>query len=299
MYLDTPPTIVPTRVFSEVPDRLRKRQVGEVAGGRWQGDAAIDCLIEGPCFDAEGNLFLVDIPYGRIFRVTPGGDWSVVAEYDGEPNGLRLMADGRIAVADYKQGILSLEPGSGKITPIVSRYRSERLKGPNDLIVAGNGDIYFTDQGQTGLHDPTGRVFRLRPSGQMDCILSNGPSPNGLVLTPDEKFLFVAMTRDNSVWRLPVLPDGTTMKVGRFSQYFGIIGPDGMAVDSESNVFVAHASLGSIFVHNKYGELIARIVSCRGRMITNLAFGGPDRKTIFITESETGSVLAADWPIPG
>jgi gluconolactonase len=209
------------------------------------------------------------------------------------------MADGTIAVADYKQGILSLDPGSGTITPIVSRYRSERLKGPNDLIVARNGDIYFTDQGQTGLHDPTGRVFRLRANGQMDCILSNGPSPNGLVLTPDEKFLFVAMTRDNSVWRLPVLPDGTTMKVGRFSQYFGTIGPDGMAVDSESNVFVAHASLGSIFVHNRYGELIARIASCRGRMVTNLAFGGPDRKTIFITESETGSVLAADWPIPG
>jgi gluconolactonase len=299
MYLDTPPKIVPTRVFSEVPEHLRKRQAGEVAGGRWQGDAAIDCLIEGPCFDAEGNLFLVDIPYGRIFRVTSGGDWSVVAEYDGEPNGLRLMADGRIAVADYKQGILSLDPGSGTITPIVSRYRSERLKGPNDLIVARNGDIYFTDQGQTGLHDPTGRVFRLRANGQMDCILSNGPSPNGLVLTPDEKFLFVAMTRDNSVWRLPVLPDGTTMKVGRFSQYFGTIGPDGMAVDSESNVFVAHASLGSIFVHNPHGELIARIASCRGRMVTNLAFGGPDRKTIFITESETGSVLAADWPIPG
>jgi gluconolactonase len=299
MYLDTPPKIVPTRVFSEVPEHLRKRQAGEVAGGRWQGDAAIDCLIEGPCFDAEGNLFLVDIPYGRIFRVTSGGDWSVVAEYDGEPNGLRLMADGRIAVADYRQGILSLDPGSGTITPIVSRYRSERLKGPNDLIVARNGDIYFTDQGQTGLHDPTGRVFRLRANGQMDCILSNGPSPNGLVLTPDEKFLFVAMTRDNSVWRLPVLPDGTTMKVGRFSQYFGTIGPDGMAVDSESNVFVAHASLGSIFVHNPHGELIARIASCRGRMVTNLAFGGPDRKTIFITESETGSVLAADWPIPG
>jgi gluconolactonase len=299
MYLDTPPRIVPTRVFSEVPDHFRKRQVGEVAGGRWQGDAAIDCLIEGPCFDAEGNLFLVDIPYGRIFRVTPSGDWTVVVEYDGEPNGLRLMADGSIAVADYKQGILSLDPASGTLTPIVSRYRSERLKGPNDLIVARNGDIYFTDQGQTGLHDPTGRVFRLRPNGQMDCMLSNGPSPNGLVLTPDEKFLFVAMTRDNSIWRLPVLPDGMTMKVGRFSQYFGTIGPDGMAVDSESNVFVAHASLGSVFVHNKYGELIARIVSCRGRMITNLAFGGPDRKTIFITESETGSVLAADWPVPG
>ncbi|MFX8156757.1 SMP-30/gluconolactonase/LRE family protein, partial [Acinetobacter baumannii] len=79
--------------------------------------------------------------------------------------------------------------------------------------------------------DPTGRVYRLRPDGRLDCLLSNGPSPNGLVLTPDESALFVAMTRDNAVWRLPLLADGSTSKVGRFAQFYGTSGPDGMAMD--------------------------------------------------------------------
>ena len=181
---------------------------------------------------------------------------------------------------------------------VVTRYRSERLKGPNDLIVARNGDVYFTDQGQTGLHDPTGRVFRLRADGQLDCVLANGAGPNGLALSVDEKILYVAMTRDNALWRVPLLPDGTTMKVGRFCSYFGVVGPDGVLIDSAGNILVAHASLGCVFVHDRHGELIARIVSCRGRTVTNLAFG-PDRKTLFITESETGSILVADWLVPG
>jgi gluconolactonase len=300
LFLGSQPRVIETRVISEVPAKLRKQASGDpIAGGRWQEGGHIDCLIEGPCFDRDGNLYMVDIPYGRIFRMAPDGEWTVVVSYDGEPNGLRFLPDGRLAIADYKHGILSLDLQTREIAPIVTRYRSERLKGPNDLVVSKAGDIYFTDQGQTGLHDPTGRVFRLRQTGELDCILSNGPSPNGLVLTSNEKFLFVAMTRDNSIWRLPLTADGGTMKVGRFSQYFGIVGPDGVALDQDGNLFVAHASLGQVFVHDKHGELIARIVSCRGRMITNLTFGGPDRTTVFITESETGSILSAEWPIPG
>jgi gluconolactonase len=99
---------------------------------------------------------------------------------------------------------------------VLARRNSERFKGPNDLVFARNGDLYFTDQGQTGLHDPTGactgcarRPARL-PARQR-------PSPNGLALSPDEEVLFVAMTRDNAVWRLPLLPDGSTAKVGRFA----------------------------------------------------------------------------------
>jgi len=294
------PELIETRVFCELPSHLRNpRAADDVAGGRWQGGAPMDSLIEGPCFDSAGNLFLVDIPNGRILRVTACGDWSVVVQYDGEPNGLRRLSDGTFVIADYKNGLLRLDAAAGKITPLATRYHSERFKGPNDLIVARSGDIYFTDQGQSGLHSPTGRVFRLRTDGQLDCLLSNGPSPNGLVLSADEKILFVAMTRDNAVWRLPLLSDGTTAKVGHFTQYHGAGGPDGMALDADGNIFVAHASLGYVFVHNKHGDLIALISSCRERMITNLAFGGRDRKTIYITESETGTVLLADWYCAG
>ncbi|MDB5411941.1 MAG: SMP-30/Gluconolaconase/LRE domain protein [Rubritepida sp.] len=288
------PRVIATRVFTEVPAALRRNVVTDWSRANKFGQPS-DCFLEGPCFDREGNLLVTDIPHGRIFRVSPAGEWALLAEYDGEPNGLALHPDGkRVFIADYKQGILSLDLATGTVTPTLSRRNSERFKGPNDLIFARNGDLYFTDQGQTGLHDPTGRVYRLRPGGELDCLLSNGPSPNGLALSPDEKVLFVAMTRDNAVWRLPLLPDGTTTKVGRFASFYGVAGPDGMKTDAKGNLLVAHASLGCIFVISPRGEQIARIESCRGAVTTNLAFG-PDGKTVFITESETGTILAADW----
>ncbi|CAJ0732039.1 SMP-30/gluconolactonase/LRE family protein [Ralstonia mannitolilytica] len=141
---------------------------------------------------------------------------------------------------------------------------------------------------------PTGRVYRLRADGRLDCLLSNGPSPNGLALTPDESALFVAMTRDNAVWRLPLLADGSTSKVGRFAQFHGTSGPDGMAMDPVGNLLVAHASLGAVFALSPHGEPLARIASCRGRSTTNVALT-PDGQGIVITESATGTVLQAGW----
>jgi gluconolactonase len=294
-----PPRAIATRVHAEVPTALRRDVVTEWSRANKFGQSS-DCFLEGPCFDAQGRLHVTDIPHGRIFRLDAPGEWSLVAEYDGEPNGLALHPDGkRMFIADYKQGILALDLATGAVTPALARRNSERFKGPNDLIFARNGDLYFTDQGQTGLHDPTGRVYRLRPGGGLDCLLANGPSPNGLALSPDEKVLFVAMTRDNAVWRLPLMPDGTTTKVGRFASFQGVAGPDGMAMDNSGNLFVAHASLGCIFVVSPRGQTIASLESCRGAVTTNLAFGGPEGKTVFITESETGTVLTAEWDEKG
>lgn len=168
-----------------MPAELRRSVVSEWSRANKRG-LPVDSFLEGPCFDRDGNLYVTDIPHGRIFRVSPEGRWTCIAEYDGEPNGLALHPAGdRFFIADYKQGILSLDLGSRQIAPVLTRRNSERFKGPNDLVFARNGDLYFTDQGQSGVHDPTGRVYRLRPDGRLDLLLSNGPSPNGLVLSSD------------------------------------------------------------------------------------------------------------------
>jgi gluconolactonase len=293
------PPVVKTVVHTAMPDTLRKFGVVSEWSRANKGGEPVDCFIEGPCFDPQGNLYIVDIPHGRIFQITPSLDWRVIAEYDGEPNGLAWHPQHQLIIADYKNGVMKLDPAQGEVKPLLARRISERFKGVNDLIVASNGDIYFTDQGQTGLHDPTGRVFRLTAAGRLDCLIHNGPSPNGLVLDAKEKVLFVAMTRDNAVWRLPLLPDGSTSKVGRFAQFYGTSGPDGLTIDADGNLFVAHASLGAVFVLNAHGEPLAKIESCKGRTITNVTFGGSEHSTLFITDSSTGSVLRADWNVRG
>ena len=285
-------------MFARLPDRLRikDRRSGWAFG---KGSDQLHSFLEGPCFDRAGNLYVTDIPYGRIMRVSPDAEWAVVAEYDGWPNGLAIHKDGRIFIADHKRGIMTLDAASGRVEPVLEHVRRERFKGTNDLTFASNGDLYFTDQGQTGLQDPSGRVYRLRASGEVDCLIDNVPSPNGLVLSKDEKTLFVAVTRANQIWRLPLHADGTTTKVGVFINMSGGSGPDGMALADDGSLVVAHVGLGAIWIFNKLGEPLCRVVSREDLSTTNVAFGGQDKKTLFITESDSGTILAADVGIAG
>jgi gluconolactonase len=294
------PQLIRAEVYTEMPDKFRRKGVAsEWSAINRVGRPPVDCFIEGITFDLQSNMYVVDIPFGRLFKISPAKEWTQLAEWDGEPNGMALHPNGKFYITDYKQGLLIFDPTTGKMTTFLGRRSSEHFKGLNDLTFAKNGDIYMTDQGQTGLQDPTGRVYRLRTNGQLDLLLSTGVSPNGLVLDATETVLFVSMTRDNAVWRVPLYPDGTTGKVGRFVTFYGVSGPDSLAMDEAGNLIVPHASLGSVFVVNPDGEPVARVLSPRGKTTTNVKFGGPDRKTMFITESSTGSILSAPWTTPG
>ena len=161
-------------------------------------------------------------------------------------------------------GIMEFDAKAGRMKPVLTSRNSESFRGCNDLHIASNGDIYFTDQGQTGLHDPTGRVYRFSGNGRLDCLIDTGVSPNGLVLDPAEAVLFVAMTRDNAVWRLPFMKDGSVSKVGRFCSLFGAAVPTASPWTRPGGCCRA-ASLGHVFVFAPNGELIVRIKSCAGR----------------------------------
>jgi len=295
-----PPQIIETEIFARLPEKFRRKDKDNPWVIVNRRGMPADSFLEGPSFDRDGQLYIVDIPYGRVFRISPAGEFTLVAEYDGEPNGLKIAKDGRIVITDYRHGLMLLDPASGKVSSLLERRWSERFKGVNDLVFAKNGDIYFTDQGQTGMHDPTGRVYRLRVDGTLDLLLGNVPSPNGLVLNGAEHILYVAATRGNNVWRVPLMPDGTVSKVGIFVQLSGSLGgPDGMAMDQDDNLAIAHAGLGTVWIFSRMGEPLYRVKSCAGLATTNVAYGGPDNKTLYITESETGSILQARLPVAG
>jgi gluconolactonase len=299
--LYAPPAEHTCEIFTTLPAELQRPQARSDWGDANKPGQPVPGFLEGPVFDKAGNLYVTDIPYGRIFRIDPQGGWTLIAEYDGEPNGMKFQPDGRLWITDYRRGLLALDLAGGAKQPVsvLPRRNSESFKGLNDLCVLPDGTVYFTDQGQTGMHDPSGRVYRLSPGGRLDCLLSNGPSPNGIVMDRAKSVLFIAMTRANAVWRAPVLADGGVSKVGVFAQLYGVSGPDGMALDVEGNLFVAHASLGAVFVYSPHGECIARLKSPHGGSVTNLAFGGPENRDIYITESGRCAVLRIRWHAAG
>jgi gluconolactonase len=302
MYFGPPPQIIEAQLFSTVPESLRNAKP-RVKSGQPR------CFLEGPSFDRAGNLYVVDIRFGRILRASPAGEWEAVAEYDGEPNGLKIHQDGRIFVADRKLGIVQIDPVRGTAESVLSGpSKDERFKGLNDLIFAANGDLYFTDQGKTGLQDPTGRVYRFNlKTGQLQCLIGNIPSPNGLVFNVRETALFVAVTRAASVWRIPLSQPGTetaewsSNPIGAVSQFTQLFtpGPDGLALDAEGNLVIAHPTAGFVWVISKFGVPLFQIKSCMKEMTTNIAYGGPDNKTLFIVESKSASILTARLPAPG
>ena len=295
-----PLEIIKAEVFASMPAKFRKKGRTAWSDANRQG-AEVECFLEGPSFDRQGNLWIVDIPFGRIFRISPQGEWELIVQYDGWPNGLKFHKDGRIFLCDYKKGVLALDPKTAKIEPVVETVYSEGFKGVNDLHFASNGDLYFTDQGQTGIGDPSGRVYRLRANGALDRLCDNVPSPNGITLSTTEKHCYVGVTRSNSVWRLPLMADGSVSKTGVAVQLSGgAAGPDGIEMDSENGLVVCHLGVGVWrFDANMLPTHLVHSDGKHHHHLDNCAFGGPDRKTLYITEALSGDVLMAKMPVAG
>ena len=299
MFLLNLPTVRSLELFSSMPDKFRRTGVRSDWADVNQGGRLADSFLEGPVFDVQGNLYVTDIPFGRVFRIDPRGEWDLVAQWDGEPNGMKFLNINQLLVTDYRNGLVVLDVQSGQVRPYLERRNSERFKGVNDLVFDSKGNLYFTDQGQTGLHDPTGRVYRLATDGRLDLLLSNVPSPNGIVLSNDERFLFVAATRGNCVWRMPLLADGSVSKVGQFFTSYGPSGPDGLAMDESGRLLVANPGLAYIWVLGSRAEPEEVLTGPAGASLTNLAFSSAERTKLFCTDSTHGNVLCLNMTKAG
>ena len=149
------PKVIETKIFATVPAELLLPDCDSKFTRDIFHGQRIGSFLEGPSFDRAGNLFMVDIAHGRIFRLSPKGDWSVVTQYDGFPNGLKIHKDGRLFVSDRANGILIVDPVTGNVETFIGPDRLPGYKGCNDLFFASNGDLYFTP----------GRDRTARPDG--------------------------------------------------------------------------------------------------------------------------------------
>lgn len=279
--------------FTSVPAELQIVTGRSVWGGLHRNDPTPRSFLEGPVLDGEGGLYMVDVAWGRILHADKTGDMRVVFQYDGEPNGLGWSGD-ELLIADYKNGLMALAGLSDadvRLTHKALRYGQERFKGLNDLCVADDGRVFFTDQGATGLHDPTGRLFCLHEDGRLEMIMDCIPSPNGLVFDERGNQLLVAATRDNSIWRIPLGRHGV-QKAGRFIQLSGGVGPDGLAWGPNGTLLVCHLGLGRVWVFDRLGLPVLVLKSPAGFATTNAIVDDAGR--VFVTESETGTILTAD-----
>lgn len=288
----TPPSQT-LEVFATIPEALHVRGRRSTWVDVQLHGAPTPAFLEGPAFDAQGHLWVVDIPWGRLFRIDPQGAVSCELEYDGEPNGLAIHPDGRVFIADNKNGLMVFDPASWRVEPFLDRALVQRFKGLNDLVFASNGDLFFTDQGQTGHHDATGRLYRLTAQGRLDALLTQVPSPNGLVLNAAEDTVYLAVTRANAIWRVPLVQQhGLVTKVGTWIQLSGGGGPDGLALAADGGLAVCHVGLGAVWLFDRLGQPALRLNAPQGLMTTNCAFGAAGLKRLFVT---CGSqVLMAD-----
>lgn len=286
MYLGPPPQQIVPEIWTELPPELRIAHTPQRHN-----------FLEGPSFDRDGNLYVVDIFGGRVYRISPAGKWDMVIEYDGAPNGLKIHKDGRIFLACRKYGLALLDVKRGRVETIVDGpRRDEKFRGLNDLVFHSSGDVYFTEQGRTGLQDPTGRVWCLRTDGQLETIIDTVPSPNGLVFNPAETELFVAVTRGNCIWWVDMVDPA---RRGALFVQMHAQGPDGMAMDQAGNVVIAHAYHGAAWIYGRDAAPLFYIKSPSGKMLTNMAYGGLENRTLYMTESASCSILTATLPVAG
>ncbi len=298
----SPPTEIESRIWVDLPRALGWTRRTNALVEKFIGKPA-HSFLEGPAFDAAGNLYVVNFAFGEVVRITPAGEASVLCRYDGAPNGLQVGADGMIYISDRLNGIMRVDPAGGAVELHCGPDRSPvGFAGLSDLTIATNGDIYFTDQGDSHLLDPIGRLFRLRPDGRLDIVMERLPGPNGVVLNPAETHVFVAITYGPAVWRGRIVADGPCDKVGVFQSLpGGYSGTDGLAMDRDGGLAACHNRLGTVWLFDRDGEPKYRVRTApgAGSKITNVAYGGPDNARLYMTEVESGCILVADAPVPG
>ena len=299
----SPSTITLTKVAGVPPlDTFNNNgnNSGNIEGDCWFGDALYVSEIAGSA----------NPPPSRILRVTAAGVVSVAYPSAGATpgtNGLAIDLTGRLIGASHGAGaILALDLAAMTSSPIVSTYMGNRFDSPNDLTVRSDGTLYFTDpdfQAPATRPQTATRVYRLPPGATTPIVVDAGRSnPNGITLSLDEAFLF--LTDGQGLWRYPVNADGSTGAATRIAQS-AVTSGDGMGIDCMGNLYVASRQSVVVVDPTGTGTSLGTIRLTSVQSVTNIAFGGANHQTLYVSGLGNGmgatamGLYRADMPLPG
>lgn len=239
---------------------------------------------EGPVW-YQGTLLFSDIPANTIYQWTPREGTTVFMKPSGRANGLAVDTSGQLLIAQH-EGHLARRGRDGSTVSLARSYGGRRLNSPNDLTVASDGTIYFTDP-PYGIEEEARElsfsgVYRLSPTGKLTLLTKVHDRPNGISLSPDDSTLYVNDSARTLMWAYDITADGGITNGHRFAaprdkSTGGTT--DGLEIDAEGNVYTTGP--GGIWVYSPTGTRKARIAVPKSP--TNVTFGGPDGTTLYIT----------------
>lgn len=250
-------------------------------------------LYEGPVWMGDA-LYFSDFGFAkgfpsRVRKLAADGTVSTVIEDSGS-NGLAVDAGGKLVVASHKDKALLRHDREGKRVPLADSFKGNVFNSPNDIAIAGDGTIYFTDPDWQKAAAPGGQpvtgIYRVATSGEVTLVDGTRPNPNGIALSPLGDVLYVNAT-DGLLVAYPIVKG--TPQAGR-TLVSGLDGADGMTLDCHGNVYVTEHGAKRVRVFSPQGKQLATIRVDAN--VTNAAFGGKDGKTLYITGA------GALWRLP-
>ncbi len=241
---------------------------------------------EGPAADASGNLYFTDIPKNRIHKLDATGTLSVFAEPSGHCNGLMVAGD-RLLACEMDGRLKQFNLTDAKETALAEQYEGKRFNAPNDLVIDKTGGIYFTDPRFRAPDPwPQGKeaVYYRAADGTVTRLVDDRKAPNGVILSPNEKTLYVIPSMEKEMWTYPIESPG---RIGagkllcelRQPEGTSSGGGDGLTIDTSGNLYITSA-LG-IQVVSPDGKILGVIAI--PEQPANVTFGGADRKTLYVT----------------
>lgn len=251
--------------------------------------------IEGPACDKHGNIYAVNFGAQQtIGRVTPEGAGETFVTLPGAStgNGIRINRDGILFVADYvEHKVLRIDP---KSRSIAVHAHEPAMNQPNDIALAPDESLYASDP---NWKESTGQIWHITKDGKVKRVAENMGTTNGIDLSPDGKTLYVNESVQRNVWAFDVKADGS-LENKRLLKAFPDFGFDGMRCDVEGNLYITRHGKGTVVKLSPKGEVL-REIDILGPNPTNLCFGGPDGRTVYVTEVEDGRLVQFRVDAPG